>query len=697
MEFLISSAVHVYNPQHKQAIFYTRMTVQQLIPCFRHTGCLLLLLLLGMGTAEAQMDKRLVWAETYFANGDYYTAAQLYEQFLSPLDKKKNIGSFPVNPRRTMQGGTGGTASRLDILYKQAESFRLANYLIEASSRYKECMDKAPDKYYDAFYWHAVCQRGLGFFNYADESLQTFLRKYAHLSKWRTQAEAELATLQFIRQQLSRPDSVLFMLHKSSAAFGGEKGVYAPVAITGNNYLVTSTIQDSTAAAGTNPFRNRLFSATRNAGVLAEPVLLSLPGVSAAVNQGAASVSADGTTLYFTEWKRINGKNQSVILYTTYTADGWSKPSPVQGLPTASNKQPWCTADGSTLFFASDATGGQGGYDLYAAILQQEGSVKNYNNLGSRVNTPGDEQAPFYHAASQTLVFASNGRLGMGGFDLYQSQGVGASWQTPVNMGHPVNSSRDDMYYFVPQSQALLQDALISSDRGSTCCLETWSVTKAPKKQVVTGRVRNRITEEPVSEALVEVSNGNGGTLRLHTDEQGRYSFPLQGSVAQQQLRLSKEGYKDTLTGLRTDRIVEAHPLTDTLYAGLVEMEQLPTIKPEEVLLVYFDFNMSTLKQRYRTQLDSLAATLAAAPKATVQVSGHTDGLGAEQYNLQLGERRAEAVKAYLISKGIAAERIRFESFGKCCPVELELINGRDNPDGRARNRRALVNITRSQ
>lgn len=659
------------------------------------TGLFLLPLLLGMGAARAQMDKRLTLAETYFANGDYYTAAQLYEQFLNPLDKKKTVGSFPVNPRRNVQGGTGGTASRLDVLYRQAESFRLANYLLEASSRYKECTDKEPDTYYDAYYWHAVCQRGLGFYSYAEESLQTFLRNYAGRSKLRVQAEEELATLRFIRQQLSRPDTVLFTIAGANAAFGGEKGVFAPVALSGNNYVVTSTIQDSTAAKGTNPFRNRLYTATRNGGVLADPVLLALPGVSAAANQGAASVSADGNTLYFTEWKRVNGKNQSVILYTTRTADGWSLPQPVQGLPAASNKQPWCTADGSTLFFASDVPGGQGGYDLYAAPLQQAGTVGKSVNLGSTINTPGDEQAPFYHAAAQTLVFASNGRLGMGGFDLYQSKGVGSSWTAPANMGHPINSSRDDIYYFVPQNQPLLQDALISSDRGSNCCLETFSVTKAPKKQVVTGRIRDLITNEPVSDALVEVSTGSGGTLRLRTDAQGRYSFPLQGSVERQQLRLSKENYKDKTTGLTTERIAEDHPLNDTLHAGLLEMEKQILIKPEEVLLVYFDFDKSKLKQRGKEQLDSLAAALAAVPGATIQVSGHTDGLGAEAYNLQLGERRAKAVKSYLVSKGITAERISFESFGKCCPVELELINGRDNPDGRARNRRALINVTR--
>lgn len=92
-------------------------------------------------------------------------------------------------------------------------------------------------------------------------------------------------------------------------------------------------------------------------------------------------------------------------------------------------------------------------------------------------------------------------------------------------------------------------------------------------------------------------------------------------------------------------------------------------------------------------QLDSIYNVLVETPSTKVQISGYTDGLGSVEYNKKLSDKRAKACADYLIAKGIEASRISFESFGACCPVEMELINGRDNPDGRSMNRRALINI----
>ena len=93
--------------------------------------------------------------------------------------------------------------------------------------------------------------------------------------------------------------------------------------------------------------------------------------------------------------------------------------------------------------------------------------------------------------------------------------------------------------------------------------------------------------------------------------------------------------------------------------------------------------------------MDSIYSVLSADSTATIQISGYTDGRGSEEYNKKLSDRRAKACADYLIGKGIDAARISFESFGACCPIEMELLNGRDNPDGRSKNRRALINISK--
>jgi len=127
------------------------------------------------------------------------------------------------------------------------------------------------------------------------------------------------------------------------------------------------------------------------------------------------------------------------------------------------------------------------------------------------------------------------------------------------------------------------------------------------------------------------------------------------------------------------------------------KVEKKLVIKAENVVTVYFDFDRSKLKEPATAKLDSIYNVLVESPAATIQISGYTDGLGSEQYNKILSDKRAKACADYLLKKGIDTSRISFESFGACCPVEMEKINGRDNPDGRSRNRRALINISKDE
>src|SRR5688572_3456665 len=125
--------------------------------------------------ANAQTDKRLVMAEKYFAAGEYYTAAGLYGQFLNPAVKSKTPTNFPLNTKRYSEGRTGSYGSKTDILFKQADSYRLANYWTDAAALYKECFEKDAAKYAAAMYWYAVAQRSLGNYTEAEETINRFL------------------------------------------------------------------------------------------------------------------------------------------------------------------------------------------------------------------------------------------------------------------------------------------------------------------------------------------------------------------------------------------------------------------------------------------------------------------------------------------------------------------------------------------
>ena len=671
------------------------------------TGFLIWLIACGssMQSLGQQAKGPVQLADQYFAAGEYYTAANLYEQFLHPSKKQKTTSEFPLNikAKRTI-ASTAPNVSRTDILFKQAESYRLANYWQQAAATYKECMDKDPSEYSNALYWYAVCERSLGHYDSAWESIKQYLNSAGSKSQYKEAAEKELQTLQFIHEQLSRPDSVLMKTQKLNVPASNEKGAFALAHISGNQFLITSTQTDSTRVNGINPYHSRLFSATLGNGSLDEMIPLPLTTTDAAINQGAGTISPDGQHLYFSQWKKENGKIISSIYYSVKQGAHWSSPTrlPVVNINTYSSKQPFCSADGNYLFFSSDRPGGSGKFDIWYVDLKKDGTTGQPVNLGPSVNTSNDEQAPFYQSSSGTLVFSSNGYPGMGGYDLFSVKGNETNWASPGNLGYPVNSSRDDIYFFAPEKTNLLSNAVVSSDRGEGCCLETYLITKAPKNKRLTGSLFDCNGSAPLADAQVILKDGYGKTWKTTTNANGKYSFEI-GNEDHEPLTLSasKELYLDTTSSFKVENMDESDLLTDKLVNADLCIEKKPEPKPEPVLVikaedvvtVYFDFDKSLLKPEALQKLDSIYNIMAELPVTTIQISGYTDGVGTDAYNKVLSDKRARACADYLIQKGIDAGRVSFVSFGACCPVEMEKINGRDNPDGRSRNRRALINV----
>ena len=672
------------------------------------TGRCLVLLAACIGYLQSQSQQTkssLELAEHYFATGEYYTAAHLYEQFLNPPAKQKRSPNFPVSSLGKRKISTTNGLSRIDILFKQAESYRLANYWQKASIGYKECAVKNPAKYAFALYWYAVCERSLGNYSTAEEILKQYQGSKNRNKDYKAAVEKELQTLQYIRQQLARPDSLLTHTRKLNGLNSTENGVFAPILINGNKFLVSSTQTDSAQVKGINPNHTRLFYATLNNGGLEEMAPVTLPVTDRMTHQGAACLSANGNYLYFSQWKRENGRTVSSIYYSVKQAGAWSLPALLPSVNTVgrSSKHPFCTKDGKNLFFASDRRDGFGKFDIWYAPLKPDGTTEEPVNAGSVINTEDDEQAPFYHNSSTTLVFSSNGRPGMGGYDLFAAKGREDAWKLPENLGYPVNSSRDDIYFFARENTGLLSNAVVSSDRGTGCCLEAYSVVKTSRNKQLMGIVRDCRDSTAVADAEVVLKDATGKQLKTITDAGGNYVFDLMGDSYQDMtLTINSELYKDLAYSYKIDSTVESNLLTDVLINTCLCVEKKPivvqgekklVIKAENVVTIYFDFDRSVLSSTSIDGLDSIYNLLVALPAATIQISGYTDGLGSTLYNSRLSDRRARACGDYLIRRGIETGRISYVSFGACCPVEMEIINGLDNTGGRSRNRRAMIHV----
>jgi len=643
---------------------------------------------------SGQSAKQLVQADQYFESGEYVTAAGLYGQYLNPGSKSKKASGFPLNAKKS-GGLTDKYQSETDVLFKQAESYRMANMFPRAAELYLQCFEKDHAKYNSALYWNAICERSMAHYKIAENNLDRFIKEFSSGNSLKESALEEKQRLQFIKVQLTRPDSILYHVQKIKSPSGKETGVYALAAITKEQIIFTGTQKDS-VSAGENPNHNRLFTSILKESSLqdVQPVLSGMNQGS--IHQGASCISADGKFLYFTQWTKSDGQITSLIMVSAKTGSGWSEPKSLvkinrQG---SNNKQPSCSPDGKYLFFSSDRKGGYGNYDIWYAPLLTDGTTGDAINVGAMINTAANEQAPFYHSYSHSLVFSSDRLPGMGGYDLFVSKGTPTEWKKPENMGAPVNSSRDDLYFFASGNENLLDEAFISSDRGSECCLETYMVSKKPKNKILTGLVRDCGNNEVIPDATVIIKNAEGKTMQSKTSSDGAFQFEWTAGDMKEVL-LSREKYNDKTTPFQVAGSNETDPFTDTMYHAAVCMDKKLVLKIENVVTVYFNYNESRLKPVVQAKLDSIYQVLVNESNITIQISGYSDDIGSAEYNKKLSEKRAKACSDYLINKGIDPARISYESFGACCPVEMKLINVRDRRESKSLDRRALININR--
>jgi flagellar motor protein MotB len=399
-------------------------------------------------------------ADSYYKNEDYYSATLYYEKYLAS-GAQRNVNYSPYAGKSADVKYTG---SEQQAVYLLADSYRRLNDPAKAAPYYQQALTYDNNHFPLTAYYYGVSLRALQKYDSASIIFEHFLQAYGTKDAYRASAEKELRNLQFIKVQLQRNDSGEYHVNKFSSAINGEGATYAPALINGN-LVYTATPNNI----------NRIFTGNREAFPIA---------ASPKLHQGTVSLTADGQGMYLTQWSVNNGKKSAAIYYSHYQKDGWSEPVKLDTIvnkPGFNTQQPFI--NGNTLYFSSDRAGGFGGFDLYIAKLEGD-HITSVQNAGSVINTTEDEQAPYYFAAEQTLVFASNGRVGMGGYDLYYAKGNVNKWEEPVNFGYPVNDVKDDIY-FLSKGTGLLDDVIFCSDRSAQCCLEMFSLQKEKKAVAV--------------------------------------------------------------------------------------------------------------------------------------------------------------------------------------------------------------------
>lgn len=629
-------------------------------------------------------------ANGYYSSGDYYSAAVYYEKYLHPGKGNQLQIYTPYTAQEVAKSLPAQVAGNEQVIYNLAESYRLLHYPSNAEPYYKQST-QLNNRFPLALYHLAVTERELGRYDTAAVAFLAFIDQHAANDTYRQSAEKELQNLQFIRQQLNK-DTSLYSIRQLPVNLGTAS--YAPVFKNKDTVLFTATNK-----AGDAPVLNHIYQAVYTGNQLNQVSAVAMPEAKA-VHQGVLSITPDGKRCYVTRWTTANGKKTAAIYTSEKTAAGWSEPvalNSVVNVPGHSAQQPFVMPGGEDLLFASDRPDGFGGYDIWSAHLNAAGEPETAVNLGAAINTAFDEQAPYYHPASASLVFASNGRVGMGGYDLYYAKGDLTHWAAPQDFGYPVNSVKDDIYFASKGgAKNILENVLLSSDRASACCLDLFWLQKKMPPRKLGGVVVACDTHAPVAGAAVSlidtVHGGNAYTFTTTAD--GRYAVVMADWQALK-ITAAADGYQPGVlqfAGVENDTVEAVE--NPAICLAKTDVPKTISHTPTVISNVYFQLNEAKLLNESFAALDSLAAMLQQQPSVVIEISGHTDSTGSKELNQRLSEARAQSVVHYLESKGIAAGRLKPVGYGDTRPLAPNSNpDGSDSPEGRKLNRRTEYRV----
>jgi len=391
-------------------------------------------------------------------------------------------------------------------------------------------------------------------------------------------------------------------------------------------------------------------------------------------HEGTVSFSPDGNTMYFSresfyekvyERDSITKYKISVLnLYKSINQEGqWSEAEALSlNGDSYSVKNPSVSADGKTLYFASDKTGGYGNFDIYSAPIDENGSVGDATNLGQKLNTEGQEMFPFI-SANNTLYFSSNGHLGLGGLDVFFAKIVDGKVGPIRNVGIPVNGNADDFAFSINEET---EEGFVSSNReGGVGSDDIYSIKKIQPicDVLVSVTVKDSKTGLILVGAAVSIQDADGNIFGTKTSNtEGVVEYIIECNI-DTKLVGSKIDYESGFTLVAGTS--EEEVSTDLILTPIDEI-----ILADKVILnpIYFDFDKSNINAQAAFELDKLVQLMNKYKSIVLSAESHTDSRGSASYNLSLSERRAMTTAQYVISKGIDASRITGEGKGETMP-----------------------------
>jgi outer membrane protein OmpA-like peptidoglycan-associated protein/tetratricopeptide (TPR) repeat protein len=434
-------------------------------------------------------------------------------------------------------------------------------------------------------------------------------------------------------------------------------------------------------------------------------------------HDATAGLSLDGQILYVYRFTESNGGD---IYQSFLEGDAWSKPKDMGTKINSKYHESSVSLapDNKTLYFVSDRPGGYGDRDIYKIVLNGKAKWGDPENLGPVINSQYAEEGAAIQADGKTLYFSSKGHYTMGGYDIFKSVYDNGKWSEPENIGYPVNSPDDDVFFVMaasgkhgyytsaqkdgygekdiykitflgPEKPVALsdEDNLLA---GSNASIKDVMMTEAVavhtvKTTLLKGVITDSVTHLPLEASIELVDNKKNTVIASFTSNSktGKYLVSLPSGVnygiavkAQNYLFYSANfDIPDTASYMVVERNVALQPLT---VGSRIVLRN-----------IFFDFDKATLRPESQTELDRLVNLLTTYSKLHIEISGYTDSKGSQAYNQKLSESRSKSVVDYLVAHGISADRLTFKGYGMDNPIATN-----ETDEGRQLNRRTEFKIT---
>ncbi len=658
----------------------------------------LAILLVGAATLWAQSGKvRKLLAE---ADKEYYVyrnpekAAELYKQVLS-LE--------PTNQYAA---------------YRLARCYWYTNNTEQAVEAYQKALAINSETNDTLYLDLGIAQKKLGRYPEAIQSFEEFLRRHKAQDILRKQAEIDLEGCRLAEKILGQqPDYELAAL----TAVNGQASEYAPAlfVVKSDTFLIFTSHRTGGQSTARFPEYGeptysdlwvvQLKSDTAFLGKVAGKVQNLGKKVNTSANDGSAVIAPDGLTMYYT----ICGEGQyrkkwgCGIYQSTFDPQKkeWGPFEKIEALagkrevqvnsrgkkklvPTY-DAQPTLSPDGNLMYFISDRDGGLGGTDIwYAQKVGKEWGAPVH--AGKIINTPFNEIYPHVGKDGRTLYFASDGHPGLGGYDVFRSEGRLANWQQPVNLGSPINSSYDDFSLVWVKQDTL---GFIASNRpGGRGRDDIYTVKRILRPKIelaVHGTVRDASTKLPIPFATVTLYEVQGDKLlpvdTFNTDQSAAYRFTLEPGKDYRLIGNAPE-YLANEVGVSTKDATKSMDLEADID---IFLDRIEIARPIVLQNIYFDFDKYDIRPDAASELDRLVTLLQQNPTLRILIGAHTDTNGSEQYNIKLSNNRAKSVVEYLVNKGINPKRLASVGYGESQPLIYPELSDADEQA----NRRAEFRI----